>query len=435
MGASGSTCRSEYTVLGNPAVTGYLSRCFQEIARGITAIVGGNLSAILLVGGFGRGEGSVAVHGSQIRIVNDIDIIVVVKGITRAWAKIIEALYGSRLDKLLADICSRYGIKQIDLNVRTISHFRSADMRTIEYQEIKYGHVLLWGSGDPCVEMPDVAWSQPTLDEGARLFKNRGGGLLLAAMYFFSDDVAFESSRENLFVECNKATISAGDEHLLLNGSYDWSYCRRAAVAADLLLNGPDDIRDLMELYLRALRWKLRPTDSEWKKLDRDSGLALWMQARTTLLKYSLKFESARHDRKFSSWMEYAAFVLQSSRPRLTATIREFVRGRRGQWLRIAATPNLQVSLVALLLCAWSDDRSISEPHVSAASDILRYTSKNNLEPKQRWLFATEKYLTFWHPKGEVAKALAHRMKSDARRAPNVRARWDHRTSRNQRRS
>ncbi len=403
---AGSDSLGRFTVRSIPVVDGYLARCFEQIVRGVREAVGPRLSSILLVGGFGRGEGSVTVNGSDVGIVNDVDIIVVIKGITRVWAKLMERRYSKQLEKVAAEVCSAYGIKQIDLSIRTISNFRTADMRTIEHQEIKFGHTVLWGTEDPCEEMPAGVWSQPVQSEGTRLFRNRGGGLLLAATYLLRDASSFLSSRENLFVECNKAVIAAGDLYLLLNDGYDWSYRRRATIAKGLLRTVSSRDRYLVESYVRALDWKLAPSRSDWLALDEESGLALWIRARALLQRHALEFESARFERRFSGWIEYAEFIRANSRAKVADLIREVLRGRSPRWIHIAAIPNLQAALVALLLFGWPHDGETGELHMSIANRIVRWTIPHGLESESEWRAKVEEYLMFWHPKGEVGRAI-----------------------------
>ena len=117
---------SRYTTLENPDVDGFVQQHLDAITNELIQLMGKDLVAVILTGGFGRGEGSVRVHDNgSMHIVNDYDIEVIYRErLGQSLSKIIMQLrYRNKLKRVADFIAEENDIKQVDLVLRAPSSF------------------------------------------------------------------------------------------------------------------------------------------------------------------------------------------------------------------------------------------------------------------------------------------------------------------------
>ncbi len=68
-----------YTVHNDPHINAFIQGQLDTIVREIHDLLGPHLDAVLLCGGFGRGEGGVDLSSGNIRVVNDYDLTILLK--------------------------------------------------------------------------------------------------------------------------------------------------------------------------------------------------------------------------------------------------------------------------------------------------------------------------------------------------------------------
>lgn|GEM_PF-3441080 len=236
-----------------------------SIIRDLTVIVRSVLDlvkpeGILLVGGFGRGEGSILkVRGEEPEPLNDYDVLVLMKDTEPADA--LKAL-GHRLAKEL-------GIDFVDVGVKFVDELRYLPC-TIENYDMKYGSTILYGDPTLKERIPNFRVDDIPVSEATRLLFNRIAGVLggFDEFSFLASEVGSPGSfyMRNQLV---KAFIGMADAHLLLNGYYHHLYrTRKERLLQDVELQSFFD-RDELELVLVSYDMKLSPqpvTDFEFLK-------------------------------------------------------------------------------------------------------------------------------------------------------------------------
>jgi hypothetical protein len=211
------------------------------------------LSGVVLGGGYGRGEGGVAVgpDGAQ-RLSNDLDFFVVSEeGASDADL--------SAIGDALAPVSKRWSAAlgiDVDFTVRTPWRIRH-DAERVMIQELLHGYADVAGAKGEALfrgierrDPPAFPWT-----EAARLLMNRGVGLMLAKA---SADPAFAARN------VNKCVLGAGDALLIVRRGYRWRTRERAAALGDAL-------------YSAAAEWKFRPKAEPvcgW-----DEARRKWLQA------------------------------------------------------------------------------------------------------------------------------------------------------------
>ncbi len=300
-----------FTTRTNPAVDNFVASQLEQITDGVCAVMGRDLEAIVLTGGFGRGEGSVAVAADGgMHIVNDYDLEVVYR---EQWGRRLSKLfshikYRTRLHRLAETLARALQVKQVDLGLRgSRSYSITTPVRLADF-DVKYGHQLLWGSRDPVTVMPDFQPEDIQPFEGTWLLRNRGNGLLLGRLYLTPGQLPAHK-REYFFIGVNKAILAMGDALFIGAGKYRASYAHRARHIAGVIPQSCPYRNNLIGLYGLAASYKLEPGPGPEIYLDMGPE-DLWRYLDKLYLAVFLEYESARLARRFSSVVEYGNWVL-----------------------------------------------------------------------------------------------------------------------------
>lgn len=246
----------------NQKVEADLEIICQELVKHSKAL---GLVAIILTGGFGRGEGSVLWDGETVRPVNDYDLLVVTEKIIPPY---------KLLNQLSKKLAQQVGIDFIDL--LPLPRWRVRKMRPliINY-ETRYGSQVLWGE-NILARMPYFEAKDIPLWDGAFLLFNRLLGLIWG----------FPAEENSQFVinQCSKAILACCESLLILSQNYHYSYAERAKRFAEVFPNSfptlCNKVPQLVDYVRKMTEFKLFPTYS----LFPDST-KLWWEVQEIYLK------------------------------------------------------------------------------------------------------------------------------------------------------
>jgi hypothetical protein len=298
-GAEGAQQR--FTLDGDDALERHLERTCARVVSGIRGLIPQRkLEAVLLGGGYGRGEGGVLRGEGGNRPYNDLEFYVAIKGSRHAN----EFLYRRRLE-VLGEILTHLADAEVELKVTSLAELASRPVSMFSY-DLAAGHRLLWG-GASALHMPgwEVHRRPENIPEreATRLLMNRCSGLLLARVKIeqepFTPSVA-DFVRRNVA----KAQLACGDALLAAHGRYHWSCSERHRRLRDLA-------RDKRSVWFDAalrhhavgVEFKLHP---ESGSVPRDSLAASHAEVTAFALKCWLWLEARRLGRKFPSARAYA---------------------------------------------------------------------------------------------------------------------------------
>jgi hypothetical protein len=289
----------------------------------------GAVRALMLAGGYGRGEGGIYREhdGSKAQLYNDLEFYLVLAratpaGPVEAWCRKqaelgMQALGVEVEFKLLADVAL--------LRARPSMFF----------YDLLAAHRLIFGSEafvgalppalrDPCLIPPH---------EVTRLLFNRGSGLLFSACALRARD----ARTRNGFIERNhaKVRLALADAVLAVNGRYHFSCRERDRRLHERLPATPPDWPDLVAWHSDGVSFKFHPRHryppaAELQKVQE--------QLAATWLRTFLWVESLRLNKTFSDAGGYASY-----RGRLfpeTGPLRNFALHARDRVKRGASLPH-----------------------------------------------------------------------------------------------
>ncbi len=290
-----------YTLDGDDALEQHLGRTCARIVSGVRGLIPAQrLQAVILGGGYGRGEGGV-LRGRAAGDLpyNDLELYVAVRGNRH----INEARLHRRLEALGAILTHLAGV-EVEFKVTSLSEISCGPVSMFSY-DLAAGHRLLWGA--PADLLP--VWGRHShpeeipRSEATRLMMNRCSGLLLARERLERDPL---TQADSDFVRRNvaKAQLACGDALLTAHGRYHWSCGERHRRLGILAEEGCSDLFDAaFRHHAAGVEFKLHP-DTEAEAPT--SLAARHAEVSSLALGCWLWIESRRLGRTFLSARAYA---------------------------------------------------------------------------------------------------------------------------------
>lgn len=310
------SARGRFTVRGGVEVERLMDSLADEIASVAGRVLpGGSFKALVMIGGYGRGEGGVDARSGVERPHNNVDLLLVTTGNASPEGR------RSALQQALEPVAERYGIG-IDVGAIAERALQWADCRVIWY-DMRFGHKTI--AGDPAF-VPSLRrfTADRILPSDARdLLVNRGTLLLLNDALLADGPVTAERGKA-LLRHAAKAVIGYGDALLFFLGEYHWSYeeKRRRLLARD---DVPASFKDL---YDRAAEYRLRPGGDLFGR----PGPEAWTQSvRPLLAEVHLACERARLSRPALAWADYPEAALRNAARESASSPRALARTALGR--------------------------------------------------------------------------------------------------------
>jgi hypothetical protein len=226
--------RTRFTIDGSGELEDRLEHlCGQVRCEAMTQMSREDLAAIVLGGGYGRGEGGVLRTEAGDQPYNDLEFYVFLRGNRLRQ----EHRYGRMLHELGESLSVEAGL-QVEFKIDSAERWRRSPVSMFSY-DLLSGHRIIFGDESiflGCEHHLDAA-SIP-LSEATRLMFNRCSGLLLARELLQKSALANEEAD---FIGRNlaKMQLALGDAVLTAFGQYHWSarerHRRLAAFATEEL--------------------------------------------------------------------------------------------------------------------------------------------------------------------------------------------------------
>jgi GT2 family glycosyltransferase len=253
--------------VGSDAFNRDLAQTVYQIGQRTAEVLEGNLVALILGGGYGRGEGGVVIRDGKECPYNDLDFTLIVKKTPvsrealRRVSHQFEEILGIDVD---------YSRPLTVSDVKNWPHW-------LMWHDLLHGHVVAYGEQNILKDLsPPHIWYLPPLVEATRLLLNRGAGLLWSHLILNHGDELPDPDflPRNYF----KAVLAIGDAILLARGVFRTAYSLRADLLQDVLRQEPQ-LKELMdyELYAKALQFRLLPKEN---RIEVDSAMLDHMSQR-----------------------------------------------------------------------------------------------------------------------------------------------------------
>jgi hypothetical protein len=247
--------KPRFTLDGSAELEERLARICARVEFAVESRVGRNrLEALVLGGGYGRGEGGVLTTNSSDQPFNDLEFYVFLQG-NRLWQ---QHRYGPGLHHLAQSLSDEVGLT-VELKIDSAERLRDDSVSMFSY-DLLSGHKIIVGGESVfagCEHHLDAA-SIP-LSEATRLMFNRGSGLLLAREILQRNTLSIEDAD---FVVRNmaKMKLALGDALLAAFGQYHWSAVERGRRVAVLSAENLPSWLPLVQIHHSAgVAFKLHP--------------------------------------------------------------------------------------------------------------------------------------------------------------------------------
>lgn len=290
-----------FTLDGDDALERHLKLTCARVLSGIRGLIPAHkLEAVLLGGGYGRGEGGVLRSPTGDRPYNDLEYYVAIKG-----NRHLNGLRYRRRLEVLGEILTHLADAEIEFTVTSLAALASAPVSMFSY-DLSAGHRTL-GPGAvpeplPGFERHRGAESIPSA-EATRLLMNRCSGLLFAGIELAREPftpAAADFVRRNIA----KVQLALGDAVLTACGQYHWS-CRERHHRLDRLagIECWPWLDTVLWQHAAGVAFKLHPTSGG---SSREALVILHRDVSALALQCWLVLESRRLGRAFPSARAYA---------------------------------------------------------------------------------------------------------------------------------
>ncbi|MCC7300035.1 MAG: hypothetical protein IT583_03030 [Verrucomicrobia bacterium] len=285
----------KYSVKGSPTFDARIDADMKRIADTVYASsFSSHWKALVLLGGYGRGEGSpmIGPNGEELPF-NDYDLIVVTDSL--------DPLLKHALKKLEKELSDALGLP-VDLYPYLHSALPKCEFSLLNY-EMRYGHRIIRGDPNILDAMPVYQHDAIPLSEGTRLLMNRGKLLLDIKRRLARTETLTHEERMRFLKFMFKADLAFGDCALLLRGAYDLSYVVKRHRLPAIDLSGLDDARDFVNAYNHAIDFKER---ADFQTLENGNVHLRFAETVKRYEQFFLWYERRRLNRKFHTLEKYA---------------------------------------------------------------------------------------------------------------------------------
>lgn len=294
-----SITRSEgrFTLDGDPELEAHLADTSRRVTSAVRGLLGDALEALVLGGGYGRGEGGVLVTPEGQRPYNDLEFYVFV----RSQRQLAEWRHGRALT-VLGEILTPSAGAHLEFKLASRRELVRRPVSMFSY-DLVTAHRRLHGPPDLFARCSHHQHApRLPLFEATRLLMNRGSGLLLARERLERETF---SAADADFVARNlaKAALALGDAVLTARQRYHWSCRERHRRLEHDLARGalPRWCGDLLPLHAAGVEFKLHPFRSTASAAELAARMAelsrraeavwLWVEEQ----RLHRHFASARH--------------------------------------------------------------------------------------------------------------------------------------------
>lgn len=246
------------TLKGSEQFEEKLSLILDDISSDIKHLVDKNLyEAIILIGGYGRGEGGVLKVAEVELAHNNFDFLVITKNINKE-----ESSFLQYICKSIFDVHSKKLGIFVEFTLISASKLKSIDPLVITY-DMKYGHKLIIGNSDILTKNKNFEVETIPSWDIRNLIVNRGT-LLIINDLILDKKVLDKKDKKTIVKHWIKAIIGYGDALLYYLGEYHYSYVEKQRRMKKLTCVNPM----FKSIYDNAMEFRFAPNYKKYEKFN-----------------------------------------------------------------------------------------------------------------------------------------------------------------------
>jgi len=216
-----SSSATRFTLDGDEKLERHLEQTSHAFLTGVRHVVPADkLEALMLGGGYGRGEGGVLRTEAGDQPYNDLEFYVFIRG--NHWLN--EKRYRDGLHHFAQELAATANV-EVEFKITSLAKLRRSSA-SMFYYDLVMGHRWLWGDESQLAGFAhhrEAHLIPPA--EATRLLMNRGSGLLFAREKLLHRPFT-EADADFVGRNLAKAQLALGDAVLTAFGQYHWS-CRQ----------------------------------------------------------------------------------------------------------------------------------------------------------------------------------------------------------------
>lgn len=295
--------KSEYTPRKEKWINDKIDKDMRMVCDAILKVV--DPISIILLGGFGRGEGSVVVNNSAIQPLKDYDLLLVMN----------EKINLSTLNKITSNAEQRLGYNKIisrnsffsdfEISMLPITLHDLKHLGDIKAYEVKTASKVLYG--EDVRERIKISAGDIPLSSGSRFLFNKVIGLLKRFSAAYLRKPPEESEKNCLIYECAKAYMDIGTALSLISKNFKPTYTERSRIIKENyeayfpeLARKVPDLDDKIAFFTEL---KLFPDRMKYEQIE---AVKLWFDTRRDL-GITLRYYMNQHlDITGEGWPDFA---------------------------------------------------------------------------------------------------------------------------------
>lgn len=286
-----------YTVLGGPEAEARVAAAVEAIRTTARSVLDPRaFRALVLIGGYGRGEGGVEVRDGVEGPHNNLDVLLITRQVRRSGTEALRR----RLSEALQDASRRHAI---GIDVGAVSEWvLRTDVCRVMWYEMRFGHRTLLGDDTFVPGLTRFTVDRLHPPDLRDLMVNRGTLLVINDAMMDLQEFP-EESRRTFRRHLVKGVIGIGDGLLWALGAYHWSYQEKRR-RVRTLPGVPEPLRDL---YDRAMAYRFRADPALFPSEDLAQ---VQREVREVLAESHRLFESRRLGDPLAGFGNYLARAL-----------------------------------------------------------------------------------------------------------------------------
>lgn len=292
-----------YSVSGSRYFDQKIDQDMQTIITAVRNLIpASELRAIILTGGYGRGEGTAYLSQGKEFPFNDYDMVVVASQNSLNLRK--------KLHLLEKDLSKKVGLP-VDLYLHTPRSLKRSE-HSLMNTEMLHGHSVVYGDRKTLQIMPSFSVETLPLEEGSRLLLNRGKLLLDMEQRFKERKALSDEERLHFAKFLLKSRLAYGDCLFMAAKDYTISYASKSQEIGNLIETfHPPHAKEIERDFKQGVAFKNSGESSWLNSTDLKSQLA---RQKVIFHDFTLWFESQRMRTSIASLEEYETLLPRKGR-------------------------------------------------------------------------------------------------------------------------